>query len=281
MSKGWNLRYAPHLGYIPGSGPLFEQSVASIDIADHARFAASEGFAGLLSPWMAHRSALERARFAEALCDHGLACGCIVYAPIEVIMKPLWVSRDGWSQIESYLDHSIDVAVSLGSRIVAVLLKADETLGEDVQRDMAIAHLRRAADSAAAAGLIIGIEPMMALPGMLLQSTDAAVKFIDEADHPAVRMIFDTGHSADMDGDVLAAYRRARHRIGLLQLADSPGRIEPGAGNIDFTTLLGEARADGLADGLIELEHGWSGSGASGEAQGLDTLRRLDARLGG
>src|SRR3546814_6848775 len=56
----FNLRYAPHLGYL-SPVPQFVQSVGNSDPYDHARFAHDQGFAGLFHPWRSeeHTSELQ------------------------------------------------------------------------------------------------------------------------------------------------------------------------------------------------------------------------------
>jgi hydroxypyruvate isomerase len=281
MTHSWTLRYASHLGYLSPDQPLFRESVASSDPWEHVAFAAAQGFAGVLYPWATSRPDDEVARFGAALAHFGLKSGCIVFAPLEAILTPLWVQsgESAWAAIDAHLDRSIPLAQTLGASVLAVLIRGQEDLDRRAQEEAAIAHLRRAGDRAAAAGLVVGIEPMVALPGMLLTTTAQAVDLIERTAHPAVKLIFDTGHAQVMDGDVLAAYRLARKHIGLIQLADMPERVEPGAGTIDFSALLSEAKRDGLAGGLIELEHGWSEASAATEQAGIEALRKIDAGL--
>jgi hydroxypyruvate isomerase len=82
-----------------------------------------------------------------------------------------------------------------------------------------------------------------------------------------------------MGDDVNNAYRLALHHIGLVQLADMPGRVEPGAGTIDFESLLKQIRQNGDADQLIDLEHGWTERSVAAESAGLAKMRTLDATL--
>ncbi|WP_339706378.1 TIM barrel protein [uncultured Sphingosinicella sp.] len=281
MSHAWKLRYAPHLGYLPSGEPLFNRTVGNSDPSHHVAFAAGQGFGGVLYPWATSRPDEEVARFCTALESFDIASGCIVFAPLEAVMSPLWV-QDGiaaWESIGGHFSRSIPLARSLGAGVVAVLVTGDPQRERKAQEDAAVEHLRRAGELAAEAGIVIGIEPMVDLPNMLLTNTDETLALLDRVGHPAVRMIFDTGHIKTMDGDVLAAYRRARNHIGLIQLADMPGRIEPGAGTIDFASLLSEAWRDGNADGLIELEHGWSQPTVDAERKGLAALRNIDANI--
>ncbi len=279
MSFEWNLHYSSHLGYVSIDDPLYRESVPSRDPRDHVAFAAGIGLAGVLFPWAISRPDEEVERFRRALQDFGLRSSTIVYAPLEDVLRPSWTRADGWSVISGHLDRSLPLAQRLDAPMLAVLAKADPDREIAAQEHALIDNLRRAGDRAAEAGLVIGLEHMIALPGMLLTGTDQTVDLFERVGHPAVKMIFDTGHVHDMDGDVLAAYRKARRHIGLLQLADMPGRVEPGAGILDFGELLGEAMVDGVADGLIDLEHGWSRRSAEVERRGIAMMRQIDSAL--
>jgi hydroxypyruvate isomerase len=218
---------------------------------------------------------------AAALAHFGLEAGSTVFAPVEALFSPLWTQtgRGAWEVIKAHFDRSMPLARELGSRVMGMVIKSDEERDLLSQEEAAVEQLRRAGDLAAANGLLIGIEALVSVPGLLLTTTRQTVALLERVGHPAVRMIFDTGHVQMMDGDVLAAYAGARDHICTMQLSDMPGRVEPGAGTIDFSALLSEARRDGNADGLIDLEHGWTERSAAAERAGIEALRRIDASI--
>ncbi|MFM0175663.1 sugar phosphate isomerase/epimerase [Paraburkholderia sediminicola] len=279
MSSRWNLNYTLHLGYLHPDDPLFRESVRSSDPWDHVEFAAQNGFAGVLFPWAVERSAYDVSRFKAALQHFGLRSSCIVYAPLDAVMIPSWTKPDGWVEIQPHLDRTIPLAADIGAPMLAVLLRKDGDESRIVQENAVVENLRRAGDRASAAGLVIGIEHMIALPDMLLTNTEQVVALLDRVGHPAVKLIFDTGHVYEMGDDVNDAYRRARHHIGLIQFADMPGRVEPGSGTIDFESLLKQIQQNGDLDQLIDLEHGWTEHSSAVESAGLLKMRTLDATL--
>jgi hydroxypyruvate isomerase len=93
-----------------------------------------------------------------------------------------------------------------------------------------------------------------------------------------VQLIFDTSHVQIMDGDILAHLDACWDAIAVVQLADNPGRLEPGTGELNFPNIL-RVLAARKFDGLVELEHGWAAPGADAEARGIDWLRHVDAQL--
>jgi hydroxypyruvate isomerase len=273
------LRYATHLGYLSPDEPLFPASVGSLDPVDHIKYAASQGFSGTLYPWAVARPADEVSRVVSALRENNVVAGCLAYASFEDIQLPLWV-RTGVSSREELLRRvrvSVRMAGILGSPILVMLLAGDGTASVAGQRRAAIDNVRSAADIAAESGLVIGIEPMIALPNMLFERTAEVAEFVLDVAHPAFKIVFDTGHAAVMDGteSVLPLFRDLYDHIAVLQLADHPGRVEPGAGSIDFIPVLAHAMQRHFT-GLVELEHGWSNPGIRGETSGLANFKELD-----
>lgn len=273
------MRFAPHLGYISTTEPLFQHSVGTIDPVDHIAFAAQQGFAGIFDPWMIGRPAGEIERLVRALHEHDLECGGLVYAPVSTVFSPLFARAgdDARREIERNLQAVLDLAARTGARVIEIVLQGTPELTWADQKKIAVGHLRAAGDLAAAAGRVIGIEPMIALPDLMLQTTEDAVAFLEDVDHPAVQLMFDTGHVHDMDGDIHAAWTIARDRVCTVQLADMPGRVALGAGSLDLVPFLAQVVRDGKADGLIELEHGWTDASAAIEHSAIARLRRITA----
>ena len=272
------LRYAPHMGYI-APAPLFSNSVGTTDPYAHARFAAEKGFAGLFHPWIGDRSAGEIAAFKRGLGEFGLGAGTIVYAPASEALRPLWVSgrTEERTLLLRHVEKSAAFARELGSKTLAVLIMADGEVGSaQAQAANARDNLGFAAEIAERHGVVLGIEPMIALPGMLLQSAYTTAELIDKVGHPAVRLIFDTGHITAMDGSILEAQAALERLVCVYQLADMPDRKEPGHGELDFPTFLSRLIRIGYR-GLVELEHDWSSDTAETESAGILLLERIDA----
>jgi len=272
----WSLRYAPHLGYRAADAPLFKHTARSVAPCDQAAHVRALSFAGVQYPWAVARPPRERRALADALRELRLACGCTVWAPFDALSAPHWVQthQRARAALRAHLEEAIQVAAELGSEIIAVLGAGDDSPLER-QRSAMAENLRWAGDLAAAHGLTIGLEPMIALPNMALKSCDDGLAMIRRANHPAVQLIFDTGHVHDVEPDVAAALDRAFEDVCLVQFADQPGRVEPGAGTIAFENILQllHRRAYG---GLVELEHAWKSDTTEGELEGVARLRALD-----
>jgi len=84
------------------------------------------------------------------------------------------------------------------------------------------------------------IEPINTrdVPGFFLSGTDQALEIISAAGSDNVRLQYDIYHMQIMEGTLGPTIQRVLPHIGHIQLADSPGRHEPGTGDIDFPVLL-------------------------------------------
>jgi hydroxypyruvate isomerase len=276
----WSLRYAPHLGYRPPFQPLFAATVGTDDPLDHIKFAGDNAFAGVLYAAARARPAAEQQKVGDALAAHGLEAGCILYTTFDQLRNASWAtdSKEAREWIASEIAQAAEAAHRVGAKRLAVLGGADPQRPIAYQHASLVQNLRHAGDIAARAGLTLCLETLSrkSIPDMLLQHMPDAVAIAKAVDHPAVRLIFDTSHVQVMDGDLLFHLEQAWDYVEIVQLADNPGRLEPGTGEINFESLLRLLIKRGYR-GLVELEHGWRLPGLESESRGLATLRRLDA----
>jgi hydroxypyruvate isomerase len=275
----WTLRYAPHLGYRPPFEPLWRASVGSSDPLAHVQFAADQGFAGVLYAAARGRPVAEQEAVGAALARLGLEAGCILYTTFDKLRAPLWchtgpVAR---AQIATELAAAIEVAQRIGARRLAILGGADPNQPMAAQHAAFAENLRFAADIAEPAGMVLCLETInrASVPGMLLHHIADAHAIVHAVNRPSVRLIFDTAHVQAMDGDVLRHLEATWEAIEIVQIAEHPGRTEPGTGEINFDGVF-ELLARRGYRGLVEVEHGWLEPGPDSERRGLTNLRRLD-----
>ena len=272
MSLG---RFALHLGFPTPDRPLFAELVGSVDPLAHIAFALDNGFGGIADPFGAMRPPAVQAEIGRTAMAAKLAVGSFLYLPFDEIGRARWASDDAAAQtrIMEDVEEAIAIAERLGSRSVAVLSLAEPDRTVQQQGQAMADLLRRAGDLAAPAGIVLAIEGVnpARLPQMLLHGTDAAAAVVRAADHPAVRLCFDTGHAAACGEPVVETLRRHADLVAAVQLADHPGRVEIGAGVLHVSDLL--RAVDESWGGLLELEHGWSEATVDCQSAYLDQLR--------
>ena len=281
-NPNWNLRYASHLGYRSPDAPLFPKSAGSINPIAQVEFAAALGLAGVQYALAVTRPAAEVEKVASALTRYGLEAGCILYSEAQSLARLRWGSADLADQeaCRSALLNAIEVAKRLNAKTIAILSGVDPRLSTEMQIIQFAENLRGMADATARAGVTLCLETLSrrSLPGILLGHIAEAYAIVKAVNHPAVRLIFDTSHVQIMDGDLLENLRLTWDAIAIVQIADNPGRLEPGTGEINFDNLLRALHRGGYR-GLVELEHNWSAPGQPTEQCGIDNLRRMDGRL--
>jgi hydroxypyruvate isomerase len=134
-----------------------------------------------------------------------------------------------------------------------------------------VSNLAHAADLLEEVGVTVMIEPIntrVDVPGYLLDSTGLAVECIREANRPNIKLQYDVYHMQIMEGDLMRSVERLLPWIGHIQIADNPGRHEPGTGEIAFERLLRHIDATGY-DGHIGCEY----LPARGTVEGLGWAR--------
>ena len=109
-----------------------------------------------------------------------------------------------------------------------------------VLRKTFVENLRYASPLLAAAGIRLLIEPINTrdIPGFYLTGTKQAAGIIAEAGVSNLHIQHDLYHMQVMEGDLAQTLETYLPLIGHVQVADNPGRHEPGTGEINYPFLL-------------------------------------------
>ena len=136
---------------------------------------------------------------------------------------------------------AITYATALGVKQVNCLSgKAPSGVGESLLRRTFIDNLRYAAAELKKKGLRLLIEPINTfdIPGFYLNRTAQALAILDEVGAENAFVQYDIYHAQRMEGELAATLQKHLPRIGHIQLADNPGRHEPGTGEINYPFLF-------------------------------------------
>ena len=119
-----------------------------------------------------------------------------------------------------------------------------------------VANLKLAAERCHAAGVELLIEAINTrdLPGFRLHHSRQVVDLIKQLDLPSTRLQYDLYHMQVMEGNLISTLQQLSPHIGHIQIADVPGRHEPGSGEINFSNLFKAIEAMGYS-GYISLEY--------------------------
>jgi hydroxypyruvate isomerase len=126
----------------------------------------------------------------------------------------------------------------------------------DLLETTLVENLRWAAPRCADRGVKLLLEPinLRDIPGFFLSTTSHAERLLERVGHDNLYIQYDVYHMQVMQGDLIPTYQRLRDRIAHIQIADNPGRNEPGTGEISYAFVLSEIDRLGY-DGWIGCEY--------------------------
>lgn len=164
-----------------------------------------------------------------------------------------WVGR------ESEFADNVDVVVSIGERLgcrsfnALYGLRADGVDAAEAD-ELGAANLRLAADRIAQIGGTVLLEPVSGAPAYPLKTAADVLAVIERVGADNVAMLADFYHLAVNGDDVAAVIAHHAADFGHIQIADDPGRGQPGSGTLPLADWLAEATARGY-DGYVGLEY--------------------------
>jgi len=146
---------------------------------------------------------------------------------------------DRVGEFQDGVGRAIDYAVALGCQqlnCLAGILKSDR----DNAHATLIGNLAFAARHLGEAGIRLLVEPINTrdIPGFFLCHTGQALALMNEVRSPNLYLQYDVYHMQIMEGDLAPTIERCAGRIAHFQVADNPGRHEPGTGEIHYPFLF-------------------------------------------
>ncbi|TFH86053.1 hydroxypyruvate isomerase [Billgrantia azerbaijanica] len=164
---------------------------------------------------------------------------------------------DRVEEFRAGVDRAIEYAKVLGNTQVNCLAGIQpEGVSDDQARQTLVENLRYAAGKLEAAGILLVAEPINTrdIPGFFLTRTEQALALFDEVGSGNLKLQYDIYHMQIMEGDLAPTIEKHLDRIAHVQLADNPGRHEPGTGEINYPFLFAHLDRLGYA-GWIGCEY--------------------------
>lgn len=274
----WKLRFALPLGFPKVDRPHFLETLGTADPVEQIRYMAELGFAGVQDNLLKSRPTDEQTRIGDALAKHGLEMGCFLNSRNDASDRR-WVvdSAENSAAIMAEIEESIETAKRVNGHNIVLSPRRDLNALTGYQFSAFIDNLRRVVERLDKAGLTLCLEHVneLRLPGLLLRHYADSLAVVKSVNSPAVKVVYDTMHVQAMDGNLITHLERSIADIGVVQIADVPGRFEPGTGEINFVNLFRRIRALGYR-GLVEMEHYYSVPGKAGEEAALQALRDIN-----
>lgn len=140
-----------------------------------------------------------------------------------------------------------------------------EGVSADKVRRLLVGNLRFAAAALEEKGVQLVVEMLShkAVPGFYLVKTRDALQLLEEVNHPNIKMQYDVYHMQIMEGNLIDTLSANMSRIGHIQIADNPGRHEPGTGEINCPNVFAAIDAAGY-QGWIGCEYAPAGTTEEG-----------------
>ncbi len=164
---------------------------------------------------------------------------------------------DRVEEFRAGVDKAIEYATALGCPQVNCLAgKVPAGVTREQAHATFVANLKFAADKLKKAGLKLLIEPINSydIPGFFLNYTAQAAAILDEVGSDNLYIQYDLYHAQRMEGELAATAQKYLPRIAHVQLADNPGRNEPGTGEMNYPFLFRHLDAIGYT-GWIGCEY--------------------------
>ena len=164
---------------------------------------------------------------------------------------------DRGDEFRAGVGRAIAYAQVLGVKQLNCLAgKVPAGVADEALRSTFVDNLRYAAAALKGAGLKLLIEPINTfdIPGFYLNRTVQAASILVEVGADNAFIQYDLYHAQRMEGELAATVQKYLPRIGHIQLADNPGRNEPGTGEINYPFLFAHLDRIGY-DGWIGCEY--------------------------
>lgn len=223
-------RYSANLSFLFTDRPFLERFAA----------AAKAGFKGVeyMSPYE-H----EPKDIVSRLIDHGLtqALFNLPAGGWSAGERGLAVLPGREGDFRDGLERALDYAGALGcERLNCLAGIAPKDIDRAALEAVFLDNLAFAAEAAKRRRVKLLIEPIndRDMPGFYLNRTDEALRLMDRVKSDNLYLQADIYHMQIMEGDLARRLEAAAPRIAHIQIADNPGRHEPGTGEINFSFLL-------------------------------------------
>ena len=223
---------------------------------DRFETAAKAGFKGVefLFPY-----AFEAQQIAEKLEQYGLQLVLhnLPAGNWEAGERGIACHPDRINEFREGVDRAIAYATALKVKQVNCLVGIAPTgVARDTAQLTLVENLRFAADKLKAVGIRLLIEPINTfdIPGFFVSRTAQGADIIRQTGSDNLFLQYDIYHMQRMEGELLNTIKANLPLIAHVQLADNPGRFEPGTGEINYRNVLSQLDAMGY-DGWVGCEY--------------------------
>jgi hydroxypyruvate isomerase len=253
----FHCNYAPHEG-------MFKNNAGS-DFLDQIKFAYDNGFRAIEDNNMMQRPVEQQKKIGDLLAKLGMSMGVFVITSDNWHWKTsLTTGKQEWiDKMVKDCNEAVEVAKRCHAKWATVVPgNFERTLSHEYQTINVVNALLKAAAILEPHGLIMVLEPLSDNPDLFLRHSDQAYLICKAVGSPSCKILFDIYHMQRMEGNIAATIAAHAAQIAHIQIADSPGRNQPGTGELRFPFIFEAIIASGYA-GAIGLEYHPLGASAA------------------
>lgn len=266
----FKLKYAPSIGAFAGH--------AGKDLVDQIKFMADQGFGAWFDNGLMDRPAAEQESMAKESARLGMTIGPFVaYADFKV---ESFVGRD--PAVREMLAGRFKKAIETSRRTgcpwtLVVPGRYNQNIDRDYQTANVVENLKWAAGLCEPANLVIVLEPLNPKdhPGLFLTKMAQAYQICKAVASPSCKILDDMYHQQITEGNIIPNIDACWDELASFHIGDSPGRREPGTGEMNYRNIFKHIHGKGY-QGVLCCEHGKSKPGLEGEKAFIDAYRAAD-----
>jgi hydroxypyruvate isomerase len=164
---------------------------------------------------------------------------------------------DRVAEFRTGVASAIEYAKALAcTRVNCLAGKVPAGVSYDAAKQTFVGNLRYAAAELEGAGVTLVIEPVNTydIPGFFLSGTAPALAIMDEVGSPNLKLQYDVYHMQRTEGELAKTFAANVARIAHVQVADNPGRHEPGTGEINYPFVFEQIDLSGYT-GWVGCEY--------------------------
>lgn len=268
----FQAKFAPHLNLLPTAPEGFIEQL---------QFAYDLGFRAWEENWLSRREPALQERIGEFAADKGIELGVTVITGGHGV-KFYEPTKEGEEKVLADMRKGVELAKRTGQTNMTMIPgPRDESMPREKQIEGAVDLMRRCCDIVEEHGIVLAQEPLShGISGgpPLLRSFEDGHRLCELVDRDSCKLLADFFHEGQIgNGEKLIENaEKVWDQVSYVQYGASPGRKEPGTGNLDYVALTRWLREKGYT-GIIGMEHGVSKGGEEGLAALLAAYRKIDA----
>lgn len=272
--KPFKLRYAYNAGQFRAHAPG--------GILDEIQFAHDQGFTAMEDNGMKGKPPEMQEKIGAELAKLNMTMGIFVMNGKTGFKGGGSLTTGKPEDRDAFLaevKESVDVAKRCGAKWMTSLVgNSEPRLARGYQFANVLDCLRRAAEILEPHGLVMVYEPLNVLenhPGFFIWQNHEMYALMKAVKSPSCKMLFDLYHSQISEGRLIRNFDACFDEIGYIQTGDTPGRREPGTGEVNYRNVFKHIHGKGYK-GLLGMEHGKSIQGKEGELALIRAYREAD-----